>query len=46
MHAFFSKGVDKMHVPRAVEALSMLMHLMLFLFFGGLAISLFHIIGF
>ena len=43
MRAFFANGVEKMHVPWAVEALPTLLHLSLFLFFGGLAIFLFHI---
>jgi hypothetical protein len=36
MRAFFAKGVDKMHMPWAVEGLPALLHLSLFLFFGGL----------
>ena len=43
MHAFFADGVDKMHIPWAVEGLPTLLHLSLFLFFGGLAIFLFDI---
>jgi hypothetical protein len=43
MRAFFAEGVDKMHIPWAVEGLPMLLHLSLFLFFGGLAIFLFHV---
>jgi hypothetical protein len=43
MRAFFSKGADKMHIPWAVEGLPTLLHLSLFLFFGGLAIFLFNI---
>jgi Family of unknown function (DUF6535)/Ubiquitin carboxyl-terminal hydrolase len=43
MRAFFAEGVDKMHVPWAVEGLPMLLHLSLFLFFGGLAIFLFNV---
>jgi hypothetical protein len=38
MRAFFADGVDKMHIPWAVEGLPTLLHLSLFLFFGGLAI--------
>ena len=43
MRAFFAEGVDKMHIPWAVEGLPMLLHLSLFLFFGGLAIFLFDV---
>ena len=43
MRAFFSSGVEKMHVPWAVEGLPTLLHLSLFLFFGGLIIFLFNI---
>ena len=43
MRAFFAGGVDKMHIPWAVEGLPMLLHLSLFLFFGGLAVFLFDI---
>jgi hypothetical protein len=43
MRAFYAGGVDKMRVPRVVEALSALIHLYLFLFFAGLAIFLFNI---
>ncbi len=43
MRAFFAVGMDKMHLPRAVEALPALIHLSLFLFFAGLAIYLFNI---
>jgi hypothetical protein len=43
MRAFFANGVDKMHVPWAVEGLPTLLHLSLFLFFGGLVIFLFSV---
>src|ERR1700761_8200686 len=43
MRAYFSNGVEKMHVPWAVEGLPLLLHLSVFLFFGGLAIFLFNI---
>jgi hypothetical protein len=43
MHAFFAEGMDKMHIPWAVEGLPMLLHLSLFLFFGGLVTFLFNI---
>jgi len=43
MRAFFANGMEKMHVPWAVEGLPTLLHLSLFLFFGGLVIFLFNI---
>ena len=43
MRAFFAEGVDSMHIPWAVEGLPTLLHLSLFLFFGGLAIFLFNV---
>jgi Family of unknown function (DUF6535) len=43
MRAYFFDGVDKMHVPWAVEGLPTLLHLSLFLFFGGLVIFLFNV---
>ncbi|KAF8470277.1 hypothetical protein DFH94DRAFT_214631 [Russula ochroleuca] len=43
MRGFFAKGVKKMHIPWAVEGLPTLLHLSLFLFFGGLVIFLFNI---
>jgi hypothetical protein len=43
MRAFFANGADKMHIPWAVEGLPTLLHLSLFLFFGGLAIFLFNV---
>jgi hypothetical protein len=43
MRAFYANGVDKMHVQWAVEGLPTLLHLSLFLFFGGLAIFLFNV---
>ena len=43
MRAFFAEGVDTMHIPWAVEGLPTLLHLSLFLFFGGLAIFLFDV---
>ena len=43
MRAFFANGVEKMHVPWAVEGLPTMLHLSLFLFFVGLAIFLFNI---
>ena len=43
MRAYFANGADKMHIPWAVEGLPALLHLSLFLFFGGLAIFLFNI---
>ena len=43
MRYFFANGVEKMYVPLAVEVLPALLHLSLFLFFGGLAIFLYNI---
>ena len=43
MREYFADGLDKMHVPWAVEGLPTLLHLSLFLFFAGLAIFLFHV---
>jgi Family of unknown function (DUF6535) len=43
MRAFFANGADKMHIPWAVEGLPTLLHLSLFLFFGGLMIFLFNV---
>ena len=42
MQAYFADGVDKMHIPWAVEGLPTLLHLSVFLFFGGLIIFLFN----
>ena len=43
MRAFYADGVDSMHIPWAVEGLPTLLHLSLFLFFGGVAIFLFDV---
>jgi hypothetical protein len=43
MRAYFANGVDKFHVPWAVEALPTLVHLSLLMFFAGLLIYLFNI---
>ena len=43
MRAFFARGVEKMHLPWTVEALPVLIHISLFLFFAGLAVFLFNI---
>ncbi|KAF8494148.1 hypothetical protein F5888DRAFT_674240 [Russula emetica] len=43
MRAFFAKGVEKVHIPLAVEGLPTLLHLSVFFFFGGLAIFLFNV---
>ena len=43
MRAFFSDGVNKMHLPFAVETLPVLVHISLFLFFAGIVIFLFNI---
>jgi len=41
IRAYFSEGIDKLHLPWAVEALPTLLHTSLFLFFTGLVIFLF-----
>ena len=43
MHALFAEGADNMHIPWAVEGLPTLLHLSLFLFFGGLVVFLFNV---
>jgi hypothetical protein len=43
MRAFFANGVDEMHIPWAVEGLPTLLHLSVFLFFGGVVIFLFNV---
>jgi Family of unknown function (DUF6535) len=43
IRAFFANGVETMHIPWAVEGLPTLLHLSLFLFFGGLVIFLFNV---
>ena len=43
IRAFFSDGVDKLHICWVVEALPTLLHLSLFLFFAGLLIFLYSI---
>ena len=43
IRAFFSEGVERLHLPWAVEALPTLLHISLFLFFAGLCVFLFGI---
>ena len=43
IRAYFAEGVDKLRLPWAVEALPVMLHLSLFLFFAGLAVFLFNI---
>ena len=43
MRAFFADGVDKMQIHWAVEGLPTLLHISLFLFFGGIVIYLHNI---
>jgi len=43
IRAFFAEGVDKLHLPLAVDALPLLLHLSLILFFAGLVVFLFNI---
>ncbi|KAH9971354.1 hypothetical protein BGW80DRAFT_455120 [Lactifluus volemus] len=40
---FFADGVEKFHLPLAVETLPTLLHISLFLFFSGLLVFLFNI---
>jgi hypothetical protein len=43
MRAFFADGVDRMGLPRAMEALPALLHLSLFFFFSGLVVFLYNV---
>ena len=43
IRAYFKQGVDTMYISLAVEGLPTLLHLSLFLFFGGLVIYLFSV---
>ena len=43
IRAFYSEGVEDLHVPWTVEALPALLHISLFLFFAGLAVFLFNV---
>ncbi|KAI0253392.1 hypothetical protein BJV78DRAFT_207892 [Lactifluus subvellereus] len=43
IRAFFAEGVERLHLPLAVEALPTLLHISLFVFFVGLLIFLFNI---
>jgi hypothetical protein len=43
IRAFFSEGVEKFLLPRAVESLPTLLHISLFLFFAGLVVFLFNV---
>ncbi|KAI0293699.1 hypothetical protein B0F90DRAFT_1636837, partial [Multifurca ochricompacta] len=43
IRAFFAEGVEKLHLPLAVDALPTLVHVSLFLFFAGLLVFLFNI---
>jgi hypothetical protein len=43
MRAFFADGVDKMQIHWAVEGLPTLLHISLFLFFGGILIYLYNV---
>ncbi|KAI9447479.1 hypothetical protein H4582DRAFT_6027 [Lactarius indigo] len=42
IRTFFAEGVEKLHLPWAVEALPTLLHISLFLFFAGLLVLLFN----
>ena len=41
IHAFYRRGVEKWHIPKAVEALPLLLHTSLFVFFSGLSTFLY-----
>jgi Family of unknown function (DUF6535) len=43
IRAFYSEGVENLHVPWTVEALPTLLHISLFLFFAGLSVFLFNV---
>ena len=40
IRAFFAEGIEKLHLPWAVEALPALLHISVFLFFAGLVVFL------
>ncbi|KAH9160529.1 hypothetical protein EDB89DRAFT_2235748 [Lactarius sanguifluus] len=40
IRAFFAEGIEKLHLPWAVEALPALLHIAVFLFFAGLVVFL------
>ena len=43
IRAFFAEGIEKLHLPWAVEALPALLHVSVFLFFAGLILFLYTI---
>ncbi|KAH9983041.1 hypothetical protein BJV74DRAFT_777880, partial [Russula compacta] len=43
IRAFYSEGVEKLHMQYTVDALPILLHISLFLFFAGLAVFLFSV---
>ena len=43
IRSFFAEGINRLHLPWAVEVLPTLLHISVFLFFGGLLIYLFNI---
>ena len=43
IHAFFRRGVEVWHIPNAVEALPLLLHTSLFVFFSGLSVFMYTI---
>ena len=43
IRAFFAEGIDRLHLPWAIDTLPLLLHLSLFLFFAGLLVFLFNI---
>ena len=43
IRAFYKHGVEKLHIPWAIELLPILLHMSLFIFFAGLSVYLFTI---
>jgi hypothetical protein len=43
IRAFYKHGVEKLHIPWAIELLPILLHISLFIFFGGLSVYLYTI---
>ena len=43
IRAFYKRGVEELHIPWMIELLPVLLHISLFLFFGGLSVFLFNV---
>jgi hypothetical protein len=43
IHAFYKRGAEKWHIPKAVENIRLLLHISLFIFFAGLSVFLYDI---